>query len=141
MPSIFWIWMAAAVILLILELITPTLIFACLVAAAFVSGTYSFFSPDAYYVQIGIFVAVSIVLLPLTRTLARKITHDAPQKSNVDAIIGKTVLVTKAIDPDRGGQVQVEGEVWLANAGERIEVDTRVEILSVSGTKVHVKKI
>lgn len=139
MSSIVWIWLAAVVVFLILELVTPTLIFACFVAGSLVSGVFSFFYPDSYYWQIGLFVGVSIVLLPLTRTLARKITKPSPQKSNVDALIGKVGLVTKVIDPDLGGQIQVEGEVWVAHADERIDEDEKVTVVSVSGTKLHVE--
>jgi len=141
METMFWIWLAAAVVFLILELATPTLIFACFVAGSIVSGVFSFFYPEAYYWQIGIFLIVSTILLPLTRALAKKITKESPQKSNVDALVGKVALVTKAIDPDLGGQVQIEGEVWVANADEAIEENTKVKVVSFSGTKAHVEKI
>ena len=141
METMFWIWLAAAVVFLILELATPTLIFACFVAGSIASGVFSFFYPEAYYWQIGIFLIISTVLLPLTRALAKKITRESPQKSNVDALIGKVALVTKAIDPDLGGQVQIEGEIWVANADEAIEENAKVKVVSFSGTKAHVERI
>ena len=141
METIFWIWLAAAVVFLILELASPTFIFACFVAGSLVSGVFSYFYPQAYYWQIGIFVIVTAILLPLTRTLAKKITKPSPQSSNVDALIGKTALVTKAIDADLGGQVQIEGEVWRAFADGPIEQNAKVRVVSVSGTKVTVEKI
>ena len=140
MPGIVWIWLAAVVIFLILELMTPTLIFACFVVGSLASGVVGFFYPDNYYLQIGIFVGLSVILLPLTRTLAKKITRESPQKSNVDALIGKVGLVTKAIDPDLGGQVRLEGETWMATANEKINENNKVIVTSVSGTKVHVEK-
>jgi len=133
--------MAAVVLFLILELMTPTLIFACFVVGSVVSGIFSYFYPEAYYWQLGLFVAISIVLLPMTRTLAKKITKPSPQKSNIDALIGKVALVTKTIDPDLGGQVRIEGEIWVATAGQAIEENTKVKVVDVSGTKVHVEKI
>lgn len=141
MSNIFWVWLAASVVFLILELMTPTLIFACFVVASIVAGIFSWFVPEAYYWQIGVFIAMAIVLLPLTRTLAKKITHASPQKSNVDALIGKIALVTKAIDPDLGGQVRIEGEIWSALATEQIDESAKVKVMSLSGTKVHVEKI
>ena len=141
MTTMFWIWMAAVVVFLILELMTPTLIFACFVVGSVVSGIFSYFYPEAYYWQLGLFVAISIVLLPMTRTLAKKITKPSPQKSNIDALIGKIALVTKTIDPDLGGQVRIEGEIWVATAGQEIEENTKVKVVDVSGTKVHVEKI
>ena len=140
MPNIVWIWLAAVVAFLILELMTPTLVFACFVAGSLVAGILSIFYPESYYLQVGVFAGVSVVLLPLTRSLARKITKPSPQKSNVDALIGKVGLVTKAIDPDLGGQVRLEGETWLATAGEKIDENAKVVVISVSGAKVHVER-
>lgn len=140
MPSIVWIWLAAAVVFLILELATPTLIFACFVVGSLAAGVYSAFAVDGYYMQIGIFLAVSVVLLPLTRTLAKKITKPSPQASNIDALIGKVGLVTKAIDPDLAGQVRFEGETWAAVSDEPIAVNEKVVVTSVTGTKVHVHR-
>lgn len=140
MPSIVWIWLAAVVVFLILELMTPTLIFACFVVGSLVAGIYSAFSPEGYYMQSGIFLAVSVILLPLTRTLAKRITKPSPQASNVDALIGKVGMVTKAIDPDLSGQVRLEGETWVATSEEPIELNEKVVVTSVSGTKVHVHR-
>ena len=84
MSSIFWIWMAAAVIFLILELITPTLIFASFVAATAAAGVYSYFAPTSYYVQLGIFVGVAVILLPTTRVIAKKITFEDLMKDLQD---------------------------------------------------------
>lgn len=140
MTTMFWIWMAAAVVFLILELMTPTLIFACFVAGSAAAGIYSHFYPESYYWQLGLFVSISVILLPLARSLAKKITKPSPQKSNVDALLGKVALVTKTIDPDLGGQVRIEGETWVASAQEKIEENVKVKVISVSGTKVHVEK-
>jgi len=141
MDNIVWIWLAAAVVFLIIELATPTLIFLCFVIASVASGAYAYFSPESYYWQIGIFVVVSMILLPLTRRFARRISKESPQLSNVDAIINRVALVTKRIDPDLGGQVRIEGEVWSAIAGEAIEENSKVKVVSISGNKVSVEKL
>ena len=140
MSGIFWIWLAAAVIFLIIELTTPTLIFVCFFAGALATGVYSYFSPDQYYWQIGIFVIVSVVLLPPTRMLAKKMEKPSAQKSNVDALMGKIGRVIKSIDPDEGGQVQIGGEIWIASADSAIEEGVRIKVLSVSGTRLNVEE-
>lgn len=139
MSTMFWIWMAAAVIFLILEISTPGLIFACFAVAAAAAGIYGQLNPGDYYWQIGIFVGASIVLLPSMRPVARRLTKPPPNISNVDALIGRTALVVKSIDPDTGGQVKIDGEVWRAFADEKVGVDTRVEVLKVSGNRLIVK--
>ncbi len=141
MSTMFWVWVTAAVVFMILELMTPTFVFACFVVGSITAGVYSYFYPDGYYWQVGIFIVLTLGLLPLTRTLARKITRESPQKSNIDALIDKVALVTKAIDPDLGGQVKIEGEIWLARADESVAENEKVRIVSVSGTKVHVEKL
>jgi len=131
--------MAAAVVFLILELVSPALFFICFVAGGVVAGIFSYFSPDAYYWQIGLFIVVTLGLLPLMRKIAKRITKPAPQKSNVDALIGQVGLVTKEIDPNLGGQVLIGGETWVALADQWIEKDKKVNIISVTGTRVKVE--
>ena len=137
MPGIFWIWLAAAIIFLIIELTTPTLIFVCFFAGALASGVYSYFSPEQFYWQIGIFVIVSVALLPPTRMLAKKMDKPSAQKSNVDALVGQTGRVIK---PDNGGQVQIGGEIWIASASSAMAEGARIKVLSVSGTRLNVEE-
>ena len=141
MENIVWIWLAVAVVLLIMELLSPTFIFVIFVAGALTASAFSYFMPDEIYWQLGIFVGVAVISLPFSRMLAKKIIKESPQKSNVDALIGQIGLVIIEIDPDLGGQVKIGGETWLAEAEERIAQNLKVEIISISGTKVLVKKI
>lgn len=141
MENIVWIWLAAVIVFLILELASPTLVFACFVVGSLAGGIYALFDPSGYYWQIGIFVAVSVVLLPLTRKLARRITAESPSQSNVDALMNKVGLVTKPIDPDLGGQVRLDGEVWRAVSEQAIETNTKVRVVGINGNKVQVVRI
>ncbi|MFH1688598.1 MAG: NfeD family protein [bacterium] len=139
MSTMFWLWAAAVVVFLILELMTPTLVFGCFTAASLAAGVYAWFAPEAYYWQIGIFIVVSLVLLPATRALAKKITKESPQKSNVDALVGQVALVTKAIDPDLGGQIKIQGETWRAWATKSIGEGTKVVVMRIEGAHLHVE--
>jgi len=141
MSTMFWIWMAAAAVFLILELVSPTFVFACFVAGSVGAGIYAYISPESYYWQLGIFIGITLVLLPLTRRLAHRITGPSAQKSNVDALIDQVAIVVKPIDPDLGGQVRLRGEIWLAHADEPIERDRKVRVVSVSGARLEVTRI
>ncbi len=141
MPTMFWIWLAAAVVFLIIELASPTLVFICFVAGSVVAGVFALSLPESYSWQFAIFAVVSIVLIPFTRKFAKKISKPSPETSNVDRMIGQVALVTEKIDPDLGGKVQFEGEVWVAKAAEEIELQTKVKIQSISGTRVTVEKL
>ena len=139
METMFWIWMAAAVIFLIIELLTPTLIFVSFAVAAAVAGVYAQFYPLAYYWQIGVFIIGILILLPLSRRLAKRLIKPA-EDSNVDALIGKVAVVTAGIEPHEAGKVRFEGEIWQAQANERIEENAKVRIVGVTGTRVRVER-
>jgi len=141
MQPIFWMWMAAALVFLIVELTMPTLIFLCFVVGSVTAGVYATFQPDEYYWQIGICLAVSLALLPLSRRFAHRISKAQPQNANVDRMIGHTAMVTKPISPDSPGQIKYEGELWLASAGESFPEGAKVTIVSLSGTRVRVERL
>ncbi len=137
----FWIWMAAAAVFVIIEQFTPTMVFLSFAVASAVSGIYAQFKPQEYYWQIGIFIIVVVIVLPLSRKFAKRITKPQPRESNVDAMLAKPAVVTQTIEPDQPGKVKFEGEIWQATADERIEPPTKVTIARVEGTRVHVHRV
>lgn len=142
MPTLFWIWLAAAAIFLIIEIATPSLVFACFVVGSIASAVLAYLYPESYLWQIGVFAVISMILIPLTRPLARKITVESPQKSNVDAMMDRPGLVVKTIDPDKDtGQVRVDGQVWQAQASGKIEEGVKVIVTGITGARLTVKKI
>ena len=141
MPTIFWLWLAAAVIFLIIEIGTPTLVFACFTVGS-IGAAVSSTMTDSYLIQAAVFAVISIILIPLTRPLAKKITKPSPQATNVDAMIGRPGIVIKKIDPALDvGQVRVDGQVWQANAEEPIDEGTKIKVDSVIGARLHVSQI
>lgn len=136
METLFWIWLAIAGGFLIVELATPTMLFICFVVGALAAAIIAQVWPEAHYWQIAAFAVLSTALIPLTRKFARKISKPSPELSNVDRMIGQVALVTQAIDPDLGGKVKFEGEIWVAKAETAIQPNTKVKITAVSGTKV-----
>lgn len=141
MENAFWIWMAAAVIFVIVEQFAPTMVFLSFAVASAITGIYAQFKPDELYWQIGIFIVVTLVVLPLSRKFAKRITKPQPRESNVDAMFGKIAIVTQEIEPHQPGKVKFEGEVWQATSDEPIEISAKVTIARVEGTRVHVHKM
>jgi membrane protein implicated in regulation of membrane protease activity len=134
--------MAAAVVFLILELSTPTFVFFCFMTGSIAAGIVAqWIAPDSILWQVACFAVLSIALIPFSRKIAERFTAPPPTLSNVDRMIGTVAIVTKAIDPDNGGQIKYEGEYWLAYADEKIPKNAKVKIVSVSGTKLHVEKV
>ena len=140
MPDIVWIWLVAFVVFLILEVLAPTMLFIGFSIAALISGLFGYFYPESYYWQIGVFIIVSAILLPLTRKLTNKITKDSPQTASVDAFSGKIGIVVKTIEPDNAGQLKIDSEIWRALSEEKIEVNEKAKVLKIVGATVHVEK-
>lgn len=140
MPTIFWLWLAAMVLFLIVEIMTPGLVFACFAVGALGAAVTSAMTGN-YLIQLSVFAFLAIVFIPLTRPLAKRITKESPQKTNVDAMIGKAGLVIKAIDPAADvGQVRVEGQVWQAIATEAIDEGAQITVDKVQGARLYVSK-
>lgn len=140
MTTILYLWLAAMVIFLIVEIMTPGLVFACFAVGALGAAATSLVT-DSYLIQLAVFAFSTIVLIPLTRPLAKKITKESPQKSNVDAMVGKSGLVVKAIDPvAEAGQVRVGGQVWQAVATEPIDEGAQITVDKVQGARLYVSK-
>ncbi|GAU76179.1 NfeD family protein [Fusibacter sp. 3D3] len=93
-------------------------------------------------IQFVVFVIVAVVLLIYTRPIAKKVLKIGQNKTNIDAIIGETGYVTKAIKMKETGLVKVNGQMWTAKCPEHEEIDENeeVEVLAIEGVKLIVKK-
>lgn len=91
--------------------------------------------------QIFAFIAVSAVFLLLLRPISKRYLTPKLAKTNVDAVIGATGMVTKAINNDlTQGQVKLGGMEWTARStsGEEIPAGTKIRVDKVEGVKVYV---
>ena len=94
--------------------------------------------------QIAVFVIISAVCLTALRPLVRR--HIAPKltKTNVDAVVGSTGLVTVAIDNvSAQGQVKLGAMEWTARSesGEAIPQGTLVKVVRIEGVKAIVSPV
>lgn len=135
-------WLIAAAVFLVLEILTMglttiwfaggSLVGALLAALNFPLG-----------VQVSAFVVVSILLLILTRPLAKKYLNSRTVKTNVDSLVGRTCIVTQTIDNLRAeGQVSIMGQIWTARSMQDdciLQKDTKVRVKAISGVKLIVE--
>jgi len=87
-------------------------------------------------------VVVFVALVLSTRRFAAKWTgKDDQVRTAVDALVGKTAVVTKEIQGNERGLVKVGGEEWSAKSedGRTIPQGVQVEILRVDGVHLVVK--
>lgn len=131
-------WIAAIVILVVVEAITPQLMtiwFALGALGAMIAALLK--APE--WSQWIIFVTVSLLSLVLTRPLVKKFTNKKIIPTNVDRIIGERAVVTESINNTLGqGLVTVKGRSWTARSlnDELIESGSCVIVKKIDGVKV-----
>lgn len=140
----FKIWFIVSIIFFILEILSPTFFLVCFSIGALITGLFCL-SSISLTVQIFVFVISSLLTLVFLRPFFLKYLDDDSEdkKTNVDALIGQTAIVSEKISPSENkGRVEITGDSWLAisKTGNEISEGERVEILKVEGTKVYVKR-
>ena len=131
------IWLALAVIFLIIEAITVGLATIWFAAGAFAAFVLSLLNV-LVLAQVVIFLAVSCCLLVFTRKIFVEKLRTGSESTNVDALIGETGIVTEEIRPLTVGQVKINGQIWsaLGKDDETIEKDRLVKVIAIEGVKL-----
>ena len=137
------IWLVMIVVFLMAEAATVTLVSTWFAAGSLAALLLSLLNAPVW-LQVSMFVIVSAVCLTALRPLVRK--HITPKltKTNVDAIVGSTGLVTVAIDNVSAvGQVKLGAMEWTARSvsGEPIPEGTLVKVAKIEGVKAFVEPV
>ena len=136
-------WLAIVIVLLVIEIATLGLTTIWFAGGALVACVAALLHANIW-VQIVLFLVVSVLLLFFTRPLAVRYMNKDRTKTNVDSMVGKEAVVTEAIDNLKAqGVVQVNGLEWTARSEESQEVIPKgaiVEVGRVDGVKLIVRK-
>ena len=136
------IWLVVLAILLVIEFLTLGLTTVWFAGGALVAFLVSL-AGGPLWLQLLLFIAVSVVLLLFTRPLAVKYLNKDVQKTNVDSIPGQKGIVTATIvNLKAEGQVTIQGMEWTARAknGNTIEKGKVVRVTAVEGVKLIVEE-
>lgn len=139
------IWVIGAIILCIFEMLVPVFVLASLGAGCLLASF-------AAALHLGINIQISAFILGtlgaffgIRPIFSRYCYRASPGvKTNVDALIGKTGRVTEAIDDElNSGRVLVGGDDWKAVSedGRTIEINSKVVVIRVEGSKIYVRAI
>lgn len=135
------IWLAALVVLLIAEALTLGLTTIWFAGGALIALVVALVGANVW-VQLGIFLAVSLILLIFTRPVALRYMNKSTLKTNVDSLAGEQGIVSETIDNlEATGKVKLNDVFWMARSedGSIINEGTVVEIVRVDGVKLIVK--
>ena len=137
-----YIWIGLIILFILIEALTPQLLTIWFAAGSAVGLLLAVLHlPE--WLQIASAVVISVLLLILTRPLARKLNREA-EKTNALGVIGKTGIVTERIDNRTfTGRITVSGQSWSARSADNsvIREGDSVQVLHIEGVKLIVTKI
>lgn len=128
-------WFILFIMLLLIEIVTVNLV-SIWFALGSISALIATFFTDSLFIQVLVFVLVSIVTLLVTKPLIKKFRKVEVIPTNLDRVIGKKGVVIKKISPDEFGEVKVLGTVWTAVSDSDIEVGSNVLVEKIDGVKL-----
>lgn len=142
MGYMFFIWLIIMIVAVIVEIATTDLTSIWFAVGAFGSLIFSIFLKDRFiYIQIIIFACLSLITILILKPIIKKHIDSPKIATNIDAMIGKTVLVESDISPLSPGTVKAEGIVWTAESNEESFVAGDLVIISeIKGNTLIVKK-
>lgn len=138
-----YIWLAVLIGAIVLEIATTQIVSIWFAAGALAALIATLAGVGNVWIQLLIFVIVSAVALIVTRPLVKKLINKKAEPTNADMVLGKTGIVTEAIDNlAPSGLVKVNGSVWTARSadGSVIAEGEKVVIKEISGVKLLVIK-
>ena len=135
----FYVWLAVAVVLAILEMSTVNLVSIWYIISSIITMIVSLFTANVV-IQLAVFVLGGTILLILTKDAIKKLIPEKA-RTNIDRIIGMEGIVTEKITKKMPGEVKVDGKCWTAISDENIPVNSTVKILEINSTKLKVKRM
>lgn len=139
METILWIVLMIAFV--VIEIATVGLTAIWFAGGALVAMFAQLIGLNIYW-QIFIFIAVSAILMTVTRPWALKYFKPRLVKTNYETVLGEVVCLTEAVDNIKGtGTAVYKGQEWTARAyenGKTFEAGTIVEVKEIRGVTLYV---
>lgn len=142
MDEVMIFWMVLLILCIGIEVLTLGLTTIWFAAGALVAIFASLlYAP--IFVQVILFLLVSLLSLFFTRPIAMKYFNRDRVKTNVESMVGRQAIVTGEIDNLQAtGQVTVSGQEWSARSWDdkvRIPTGAVVVVAAISGVKLIVR--
>lgn len=135
------IWLVILAIMIVLEIISlglTTIWFGIGAIGAAVVAWMGY----GIWVQLFVFAVLSVIAMAVFRPIAVRYLNRDKEKTNVEDVVGKIVVVTKEINNEQAtGEVRLNGIEWTARSqdGRVIPKEDKVTVVSVEGVKLIVK--
>ncbi len=134
-------WIAVLIVGIVVEVITVQFVSIWFAAASLVPLILAGMGAPRW-AQFAVFAAVTAILLILTRPIVQKL-RGGFVRTNADLNIGKTAVVTEAVDNDSSkGRAKIGGVSWKAVSADGTDIPEGeiVVVKDIDGTKLIVAK-
>ena len=138
------IWLALFVVMLAVEALGPALVSVWFAFDALVALIVSFIPGVAWWVEVVIFVVISLATLLALRPVMRRYFKRNNYNTNIDSFTGKRGYVIEDITLLKPGAVKIGDVSWTAipqNQDDKILENEIIEVVALSGNKLIVKKV
>jgi len=134
------IWLIAAGVLLVIEMMTLTFYLLWIAIGAIVAAVVDLFVADSFIWQVLLGCAVVLVLTVFTKPITRRFRASKGFKDAVDGLIGRQGVVVETIEEGKAGIVKVGNETWSAVSDEHLERGDDVTVVERGSAVLRVRK-
>jgi len=135
------VWLGAAVVLALLELLSLDLVLLMLAVGA-LGGMVVALTSSNLVIEVVVALVVATGMLALVRPeLVRRLHHGPELRIGPDRLLGLRASAEEIISSEHPGQVIIGGEQWTAKPYDEqlvIEPGTTVEVLQIRGATAYV---
>jgi len=145
MEQYMWIiWLALFVIMLVIEGAGPGLVSIWFSFGALIALLVSFIPGVAWWIELIVFVVVSVATLLALRPVVKRFYKRNNIKTNVDSFVGKRGYVIEDITLLKPGAIKIGDVSWTAipiDKNAKILENEVIEVVAINGNKLVVKKV
>jgi membrane protein implicated in regulation of membrane protease activity len=142
MEILWWHWLVIGVVLAVAELATPGGFYVIFfgIGATAVGLLASVGMAGPLWVQILLFLAISVVSLLLFRNRLLRSLQPDPQAPTIDTLVGEVGIAAGEIAAGGIGQVELRGTAWSARNNAEVVVSrgARCKVVRVEGLTLHI---
>lgn len=139
--SVFW--LILMVLCIVAEIATVGLVSIWFAGGALIACFLAMFNVHVV-IQVIVFLVVSLLLLVITKPMAKKWINKDRVKTNYEGIIGKVVRVTESVDNiNETGTALINGQEWTARSQSdniTFEAGEVAQVVNISGVKLILTK-
>lgn len=134
------VWLIAAGVLLVFEMMTLTFYLLWLSLGAAVAAIIALIAPEGFLLQVSVGCLVALALTFFTKPIVKRLRASKGFQDAGTEIVGKQGVVVEPIEHGQYGIVKVGGDTWSATSTQTLRKDERVRVLERSSTIIEVER-